>query len=346
MVSFILFDISRSPAGANGYLAVWILRTLLEQGYLVKGAVRSASKGEYLRKLFVEYGEAFSYVVVEDMAKNGAFDVHVRDVQAILHTAARATSYAKSLVELTSTNVNGTIGLLNSALTHGPNIRRFVYTSSTGTIMEEPGKTLTEETMKWKEHIVEEARNNPNPPGIYYYLASKVLAEQAAWAWAEEHKAEIKFDFVSLIVPWVIGPQIQEIRSRADLTEAISILQSGLDNEWSAEERYSHFANWADVRGIALAHVRAMEREPAGGQRFLISAGAFCLQDIYDVLHSVENSPLKDVPFGDPARKRKPLCQHDSSKAQGILGITFRPLGPSLTEALADHQAKLNEFPA
>ncbi|KZO99091.1 NAD(P)-binding protein [Calocera viscosa TUFC12733] len=341
--------------GANGYLATWILRTLLEQGYGVKGAVRSASKGNYLKSLFEKYGDAFSYVIVDDMAKvasmlrfrvvEGAFDEHVKDVGAVIHSAARATSHAKSLDELTAVNVSGTLAVLNSVLQHGPNVRRFVYTSTTGTVVDEPGKTLTEETIKWNNWVVDQARNNPSPPGIFYYLASKVIAEQAAWGWITNHKAEMKFDFVSLIVPWIIGPQIQEVRSRSDLTEAISILQAGLDNEWPAEQRYSHFSNWADARDIALAHVRAMEKEEAAGERFLISSGAFSLQDIYDALHSVKDSPLKDVPHGDPKGERGPLCIHDAGKAKRILGISFRPLAPSLTEALVDHQEKLKKLP-
>ncbi|KZT54480.1 NAD(P)-binding protein [Calocera cornea HHB12733] len=332
--------------GANGYLATWILRTLLEEGYSVKGAVRSVSKGDYLVNLFKKYGDAFAYVIVEDMAKEGAFDDHVNDVEAVLHTAARATSNAKSLDELAAVNVSGTLAVLNSVLQHGTNVRRFVYTSTTGTVVDEPGKTLTEESIEWNDWVVDQVRNNPSPLGIFYYLASKVLAEQAAWEWVGKHKAGMRFDFVSLIIPWIIGPQIQEVRSRSDLTEAISILQVGLDNEWPPEQRYSHFSNWADVRDIALAHVRAMEKEQAAGQRFLISSGAFSLQDIYDALHSVTDSPLKDVPYGDPKGERGPLCIHNADKAKRILGITFRPLGPSLTQALVDHQEKLKTLPA
>jgi nucleoside-diphosphate-sugar epimerase len=56
--------------GANGFIAVWLIRTLLEKGYSVRGVVRSPSKGEYLRKLFCEslaYGEKFELCYVEDM---------------------------------------------------------------------------------------------------------------------------------------------------------------------------------------------------------------------------------------------------------------------------------------
>ena len=56
--------------GANGYLAAWVVRTLLEQGYAVPvGTVRSASKGEHLKRIFASYGDKFSIAVVEDITK-------------------------------------------------------------------------------------------------------------------------------------------------------------------------------------------------------------------------------------------------------------------------------------
>jgi hypothetical protein len=36
---------------------------------------------------------------------------------------------------------------------------------------------------------------------------------------------------------------------------------------------------WVDVRDLALAHVRALQKEEAGGERIIITAGAFAWQD-------------------------------------------------------------------
>jgi nucleoside-diphosphate-sugar epimerase len=66
----------RAPAkvlvsGANGYIAIWVVQNLLSQGYSVRGTVRSAEKGEDLRKLFEKYGDKHEVVVVEDITKVG-----------------------------------------------------------------------------------------------------------------------------------------------------------------------------------------------------------------------------------------------------------------------------------
>ena len=38
--------------GANGFVAVWVVQRLLEQGYSVRGTIRSESKTKYVRELF------------------------------------------------------------------------------------------------------------------------------------------------------------------------------------------------------------------------------------------------------------------------------------------------------
>ena len=55
--------------GASGFIASWVCLTLLRGGYGVRGTVRSTQKGEYLNKLFVEFGDRFEYVVVADVSK-------------------------------------------------------------------------------------------------------------------------------------------------------------------------------------------------------------------------------------------------------------------------------------
>jgi uncharacterized protein YbjT (DUF2867 family) len=56
-------------SGANGYVATWIVRVLLERGFSVRGTVRSESKAEYSRRMFSSYGDKHEVVVVEDFTK-------------------------------------------------------------------------------------------------------------------------------------------------------------------------------------------------------------------------------------------------------------------------------------
>ena len=55
--------------GANGYVAAWVVQTFLEQGFAVRGTVRSESKSTHLRSIFKSYGDKFEVVIVEDITK-------------------------------------------------------------------------------------------------------------------------------------------------------------------------------------------------------------------------------------------------------------------------------------
>lgn len=54
--------------GANGYIAFWVVKGLLEAGYSVRGTVRSESKVKYIKDYFKSYGDKLEVVVVEDIA--------------------------------------------------------------------------------------------------------------------------------------------------------------------------------------------------------------------------------------------------------------------------------------
>ena len=55
--------------GANGYIGLWIVRTLLEKGYSVRAVVRSSDKGHHLEKIFGIYRHKLEIYVVEDIQK-------------------------------------------------------------------------------------------------------------------------------------------------------------------------------------------------------------------------------------------------------------------------------------
>ena len=61
-------------SGANGYIATWIVRTLLERGFTVRGTVRTEEKGKFMIEYFKSLGygdDKFEVVVVDDIVKVG-----------------------------------------------------------------------------------------------------------------------------------------------------------------------------------------------------------------------------------------------------------------------------------
>ena len=62
-------------SGANGYIVMWVVRTLLERGFAVRGTVRTEEKGKFMVEYFksLGYGDnlKFKVVLVEDIVKVG-----------------------------------------------------------------------------------------------------------------------------------------------------------------------------------------------------------------------------------------------------------------------------------
>jgi nucleoside-diphosphate-sugar epimerase len=56
-------------SGANGFIAIWVIKALLDQGYAVRGTVRSLEKGNHLKKVFEKSGDKLELVVVRDIGE-------------------------------------------------------------------------------------------------------------------------------------------------------------------------------------------------------------------------------------------------------------------------------------
>ena len=201
---------------------------LLSQGYKVRGTARAASKLDGLNALWAKkYPQAhFEVAVVEDMAKDGAFDSAVKGlwlilfnvnsqyspgnpcstgVSGVIHAAA-ILSFSTVIEEIVDPIVNGTLSILRSAATQ-PTITRFVLTSSSvAGDNTRPNEVYSVGENSWNEVSVEEAyKKNEGPlQGLHVYSAAKVLSEKAAWKFMQDEKPGF---VLNVILPnFTLGP--------------------------------------------------------------------------------------------------------------------------------------------
>jgi len=327
-------------SGASGYIAAWVAKRLLEEGYAVRGTVRSDSKGVYLKKLFQSFGDRFEYTIVEDIAKEGAFDKAVKDVDAIEHTASPFHLKADDPEELLGPAVTGTVGILESALKYAPLVKRVVITSSTAAVIDPNAKlpnTFSEKD--WNigsgERIKEKGREATQ---LDKYRASKALAEKAAWKWIDEHKGQITFDLVVINPPFVFGPIIHEVPNVKSLNTSVDNFYQILKGAKKDEELAAGAGCWVDVRDVAQAHLRGIQVEEAAGSRYIISAGPFTMQDLLDPL---DPSEFPGVRKGNPGAGKTATHNvlYDSSLARRVLGLEFT----SLADCAKDMISSLRE---
>ncbi|KAH9930002.1 uncharacterized protein B0H18DRAFT_1117073 [Fomitopsis serialis] len=316
--------------GANGYIAQWLVRKLLEQGYAVRGTVRSESKAQQLRETFASH-DKLETMVIEDITKEHAFDEAVRDVDAIAHLASPNIVGVDDPEELIAPAVRGTTRVLESALAYGASVKRIVLTSSCAAIREfrDLPRTFTEDD--WNEASLAEVRTHGRAASITdKYCTSKVLAERAAWEFVERQKREggIGWDLVSICPSYVFGPPMLPASSPAEMANSLrewyeAVIVKARDQIEVRSDGMVVEMCWVDVRDVAEAHVLAFQKEDAGGQRIIASEGSWKWQDFVKAAHEADGS----LPGGD-ATYRPASAKHnfvfDASKSTRVLGLKYR----------------------
>ncbi|EIW55904.1 NAD-P-binding protein [Trametes versicolor FP-101664 SS1] len=329
--------------GANGYIAVWVVKSLLDAGFSVRGTVRSERKAGHLRTLFASAGDKFEVVIVDDITKAGAFDAHVGDVDAIAHTASPFHLKAVEPDELIVPALQGTLSVLRSAHAHAPKLRRVIVLSSTAAVVRtnpNPAETLVLDESSWNEEdVVTTREKGAAAEGGVKYRASKTLAERAAWDFVAKEKG-LQWDLVTLNPPFVFGPFLHEVAKPEDLNTSahtwyFAVVKGTLDNEALA----NNGGSWVDVRDIAQAHVEALLKPEAAGNRFIVSSGGFRFQDFVSVAHKIEPTLSAGNTSYDPSKVKFPTT-YDNTRAKTVLGIKFRTVADTTKDTIEDFKAR------
>jgi len=321
---------------------MWVVRTLLERGFTVRGTVRTENKGKFMIEYFksLGYGDKLEVVVVDDIVKEGAFDEAVKGVDAIEHTASPFHLNFKEPEEIINPAVQGTLGMLKSALKTGSQVQRIVITSSCASILSlSLSKPTVFSEQDWNLGSIKEVEMGDKSPSTAYH-ASKTLAEKSAWDFYELHKAQIKWDLAVINPPFLFGPAIHDIKSPSSLNTSLQIwYEMVVADSSKTKEALSESNSWVDVRDTALGHVLALEKDAAGGQRIITASGGYNWQEWIDTANSLplphkfqRGFPEITQVEGGPVY----MITYDNSKQAGILGIKFRTKLETTKDILED----------
>jgi len=324
--------------GATGYTAIWIVKNLLEQGYSVRATVRNEEKVTRLHESFPS-SDKLEVVIVDDISVPGSLDEAVKGVDAIEHVADPARYRGTEPAEVIDPAVNGPKSVLESALKHGSAVKRIVFTGSAGAVLTASDEPRTFSEADWNEAVLVEIKEKgAEASALAKYRAAKTLAEKAIWAFYEEHKATAGFDVVVLNVPFVFGPLLHAKEAPENLDENMGKMFKNITNPEKLRDQVSLWKTgncWVDVRDSATAHVVALAKEEAGGERIIVSASTFQWEDWASAGRSLRS--------GEPAVETSgqvDVISYDTSKAARILGITYRNKFDSIKDMLADFKAK------
>ncbi|PKK53934.1 hypothetical protein CI102_1181 [Trichoderma harzianum] len=303
--------------GANGFLAGHVIKEALEQGYDIRGTVRSPESAKKIRHLFAEYAERFSVFVIRDLTQRdnyeNAFVGVSKPITGVISIAAPFTLKVEdNCRQLLDPAIQGAIAMLEAVNLYGPSVQRVVTTSSFTAIIDlskgfRPGHVYSEED--WNPMTYAEAAN------------------------ADAVSAYSSFSVSTINPPLIFGPHIGGITNLQHLNESTAVLWSLLD---AKEVPPTDFAGFVDVRVAAKAHIEAYKRPEAGGHRFLV-ASPFSYQAAVDALREDIPELVNRIPEGTKGMDISDTVYSVSGKkAEKILEIQYMPLRESLRDSFLE----------
>lgn len=88
---------------------------------------------------------------------------------------------------------------------------------------------------------------------------------------------------------------------------------------------------WIDVEDLAQCCLKALTYSPTGNERFLLTQGSYDTQEIADIVREHLPETKARIPRGEPGKRIADTHYScDSSKAQRLLGVSFRGLEESI----------------
>jgi Nucleoside-diphosphate-sugar epimerases len=310
--------------GANGLLATNTILTLITKGYQVRGLVRDAKK--FLlpphESLELAHGDITDPVSLEHA---------VQGCNCIIHSAATTDQNLLHYDDYHRINVAGTGNVVQAAIKHG--IKKLVYVSTANTFGYGTLEKLGDETIPMKA-----------PFRSAWYAKSKQEGERLALA------AKDRIEVTVVNPTFMIGAWDGKPSSGA-------IIRMGYNKRFIFHPPGGK--NFVNVEEAALGVVRALE-QGKNGEAYLLAGENLSYRDFFRKLAQQTGSRPLLIPvprpvllaagyLGDLMRaagvrtalsstNMKILCvknYYANRKAQGELGVTFRPIEHGIDHAVS-----------
>ncbi|KAJ5483241.1 hypothetical protein N7530_002487 [Penicillium desertorum] len=319
--------------GGSGFIAAHIVDILLQHDFDTVVTVRTEEKGKRIIEAHPNVPkEKLSYVIVKDVAKDGAFDDAVKSnppFDYVLHTASPFHFNVQDPVkDFLDPAIKGTTGILKAIKEYAPTVKRVVITSSFAAIVNGKQHPKVYSEKEWNPVTWEEAMDHSA-----VYRGSKTFAEKAAWTFIEKEKPN--FDIATINPPLVFGPIVHYLNSLESLNTSNQRLRNLIQGQMKEKIAPTGTFLWVDVRDVALAHVRAIEVPEAGGERFFVVAGFFSNKELADIARETHPKLESKLPSADsPCDFPENIYEIDNNKSQKVLGLKYRPLKQTVSDTI------------
>ncbi|OUR98017.1 diaminohydroxyphosphoribosylaminopyrimidine deaminase [Gammaproteobacteria bacterium 42_54_T18] len=338
-------NITALVTGANGYIASWLVKYLLEQGFTVHATVRdktNQNKVSHLQTLIDEHPGKLT-LFNADLFNNGDFDASMEGCEFVFHTASPfiIRGLNDPQAELIDPALKGTRNVLESAnRTHS--VKRVILTSSVVAIYGDYiDMQSTEKGIFTEAHWNTTSSINHQP-----YSYSKTLAEQEA---IKIHAAQSRWDMVTVNPGLVLGPSLAKASDSTSLSTMLELMDGTL-RTGAPELRFP----LVDVRDVAIAHINAATTAKAQGRHVLV-AGSQSMLEMANTIRKKYGSkygvprwqvpkpivwlvgPFMGITRDFVANNVGHAIEFDNQRARKKLSVEFRPIA----ETVHDHAEQI-----
>ncbi|KAJ0254670.1 Anthocyanidin reductase [Hirschfeldia incana] len=247
--------------GGTGNLASILIDHLLRSGYEVNTTVRDPENVKKMAtlRLLQEHGNL--NIFKADLTDEGSFNSPVSGCEYVFHVAT-PISFTSQDPERDMINpaIQGVMNVLKSCL-NSNSVKRVIYTSSAAAVsinnLSGPGLVMTEENWSDIDFLRKEK------PFNWGYPISKVLAEKAAYQFAEENQ----IDLVTVVPALIAGNSLLD-DPPSSLSLSMSLITRNEMHLTALKEmqKLSGSISFIHVEDLARAHLFLAEKETASGR--------------------------------------------------------------------------------
>lgn len=263
--------------GGSGYIAGFLIRQLLAEGWRVHTTVRTPAREAGLRPLLGGDADTLRFFIA-DLTADAGWAEAMAGCSHVAHVASPfSTSAPKHEDDLIVPAREGVLRALRFARAAG--VTRFVQTSSVAAIAYGHGKGV--------HHFTEADWTDVNGGDVYAYVKSKTIAERAARDWVLAEGGAL--EFVSINPAAVLGPVWS-----SDFSASIEVVRQLLGGLLPGCPDLGF--GIVDVRDVADLHVRALNAPGIAGERFIASGPFLKLIDVARILKAQLPAEARRVP--------------------------------------------------
>lgn len=310
--------------GGTGFIASFLVKSLLEKGHTVRTTVRDpedAGKVGFLREL--PGANERLKLLKADLMVDGSFDEAVKGVDGVFHTASPVLVPYDDRVKETLIDpcINGTLNVLRSC-SKSSSIKRVVLTSSCSSIR-------YRFDVQQVSPLNESHWSDPDYCRRYnlWYAYAKTLGEKEAWRVAKESGIDLVVVNPSLVIGPLLSPQ-----PTSTLLLTLGIVKGMVPEYPNTTVGFVH------IDDVVAAHILGMEEKKVEG-RIICSGSVAHWSEIIEMLRAKYPSyPYANKCSGNEGDNNPHSM--DTSKLQKLGFPAFKTLEEMFDDCIKSFQEK------